>query len=647
MGCTKKSRFCWLLVLGLMLAIFCGCVAKERITYAAGDLANGGFEDGLKEFWSISGTTQAVTIDQVCCYEGTAGVTIGGAEAYNVALTQYIEGLAPGYYYLEAYARNEGNQNYCYVYGNGTGQGKCMTAVPVTNHTQAWTKVTVRGIQVGADGILEIGMCADGEGQYVHFDALSLHYEKDQEKQYEALFGGAVSWLDWVEDLGGKYWRTDGTEADALQIMAENGCNFVRLELYNNPGDYINEYGDMFPEGYKDADAIFDLAVRAHNKGMKIQLSFMYSDCWGNGAIPSDWLAAIEGVTDEAEITAILTDCLYRYTLDFMERLAAAGIYPEYVSLGNEMEGGILTPYGLTYPDDGDLSAFRSFMDAGYRAVKEVSPESQVVLHISCNAEDMFWEGKSGMGMWFFGLCEENHIAYDVIGISFYPFWAQNRSQYAVKNALNTEDLVQWCDMMIDTFDKDILIMESGYNWGKPGQLSNNGAYAGIYPSTPEGQRDFMFELLNAIKCVKDGRCVGSLYWDPVLVKQEGIGYAIMSENGQARPNVVETTTFFDYDHVALPVLNAYKYNTAGSGDGVLYGTVTCADGKPLAEETVVLRFGETDYTVTTDRYGDYYLRVPAGSGTVTLDGQDGTKLTLLPGAEARLDWSLGSARTG
>ena len=114
--------------------------------------------------------------------------------------------------------------------------------------------------------------------------------------------------------------------------------------------------------------------------------------------------------------------------------------------------------------------------------------------------------------------------------------------------------------MMIDIYDKDILIMESGYNWGTPGQLANNGAYENIYPSSSKGQRDYVINLLNTIKSVKEGRCVGSLYWDPVLVRQNGVGWAMYDE-GKVRDNCVETTTFFDFSHKALPVLNAYKYN--------------------------------------------------------------------------------------
>ena len=178
-----------------------GCRNEQKIVYASMNIANGGFEEGLNDYWKVTATDNAVWTDLDTFHDGSNSLKIGGETVYSASVSQYINGLTPGYYYLEAYAQNEGDQNYCYLYGNGTGQGKCMTAVPVTAHTEEWKKVTVRGIQVGEDGILEIGMCADGSGQYAYFDSLSLHYEKDQQRPYESLFGGAVSWLDWVEDL--------------------------------------------------------------------------------------------------------------------------------------------------------------------------------------------------------------------------------------------------------------------------------------------------------------------------------------------------------------------------------------------------------------------------------------------------------------
>lgn len=627
-----------IILICFFLLTICGCDSQNTIIFSNGEITNSGFEDStIGKYWATTSSANTINIDSIS-HSGNQSIKIGKDDTYTATLTQHINGLQPGYYAIEAYTLNDGNQEFCYIYGNGSNQGQCMTSIPRTTKKDEWTKVIVRGIVVEEDGVLELGINVSGNNQYVYFDDLSLIYETNQTEPYETLIGGAISWLDWVEDKGGKYYRADGTEGDALQIMAENGCNFVRLELYNNPGNYANELGEQFPKGYKDADSIFNLAKRATSKDMKIQLSFMYSDYWGNDAIPSDWKAAIEGIENKDEITAILSNCIYQYTKNYMQRLADAGIYPEYVSLGNEMEAGILTPYGQSYvegDENGDVSAFCSFLDAGYRAVKEVSPNSQVVLHISCNANDLFWEQKSGMGKWFFNICEKNDIKYDVIGISFYPFWAQTTDKYAVQKSLDLKDLIEWCNMMIDEYDKDILIMESGYNWGNPGQLSNNGAYTNIYPSSPEGQRDFVLELLNAIKCVKDGRCVGSLYWDPVLVKQDGIGYAIY-ENGEARPNVVETTTFFDYNHKALPVLKAYLYNTGGSTQGIIYGKITNADGQILSNTNVTIEFANTTRNILTDKYGNYYTHIDPGNGNIY-----GNNISISAGDKIQLNFTV------
>ena len=611
---------------------------ENTIKYSNGGITGGDFEEETNEFWLSNSTEGSVIVDTQYAYSGEKSMKIGLNKDYEAKVVQHIENLKTGYYYMEAWVLNDGNQDYCYMYGKGTGQGECMTAVPKGLNRDTWRKVTVRGIKVEDDGILELGIKSKGNNQFLFVDNVKLEYENNQDTQYESLYGGAISWLDWVEDLGGKYYYEDGTEGDALQIMAESGCNFVRLELYNNPGDYVNENGDAFPKGYKDADAIFDLAIRAHNKEMKIQLSFMYSDYWGNDAIPVDWAAKIEGITDSEERTRILSECIYEYTKNFMQRLADAGIYPEYVSLGNEMSGGILTPYGSTYDSEESLQAFKAFMDAGYKAVKEVSPSSKVVLHIACNGDDLFWESKVGTGMWFFKLCEENGIEYDVIGTSYYPFWGQTDSEYAVKKAINADDMVEWCNMMIDTFDKDILVMESGINWGTPGQLANNGAYEGIYKYTPEDQRNYMYELINALKSVKDGRCVGDLYWDPILVRQEGIGWAVKADGSGSEPNCVETTTFFDFKHIALPVLDAYRYNVVSDGRVTLYGTITDENGAPVKEEKVTITVGDSSYEVLTDRYGAYYIKVAELSGGVSVDGGEGYELNATYGDMVEID---------
>ena len=561
----KKNQIRIALFLSLCLALAFGCGQRQPFAadepetepFANGAAENGGFENGLTG-WTVEGGAAALSAP---AFAGESALQLGAEGDYAVSVTQRIRNLEPGYYFLQARTQSEGDQEACYLFAASETEGGflCKTAVPRTIREGEWTLVTVRGILVNEDGCLAIGAAAKGSGQLVRIDDFTLCREADQSRQYPNLFGGAVSWLDWEEDMGALYFDETGRQRDALEILKESGCNAVRLELYNHPGAYRDADGNYLPAGYKDADAIFALAQRADALGMEIFLSFMYADYWGNDDVPADWLAALDGLSD-AEKTDCLCAALYDYTASFLERLKDAGVQPRYVSIGNEIDAGILLPYGSSYESEASAAALATFLNSGYSAVKDVFPDSQVVLHLGTNCDDLHWESNSGAGVWFFDLMQRYGVQYDMIGTSYYPSWAQTDRAEAKKRALDLHDLADWCEMMTDRYDKDVLICESGYNWGTPGQLANNGAYAGIYPSSPEGQRDYVTDLINTVKSVKDGRCVGCFYWDPVLVRQPGVGWALYGD-GQARENVVETTTFFDYDHKALPVLHAYRDN--------------------------------------------------------------------------------------
>jgi len=95
--------------------------------------------------------------------------------------------------------------------------------------------------------------------------------------------------------------------------------------------------------------------------------------------------------------------------------------------------------------------------------VKTVSPGTKVILHVNTP--------KSGTVTWFFDLMVSRGVKWDVIGCSYYPFWAEITSEQA------RAQIEQWQPR----YNKPVLIMETGYNWnpttcsGWPGQLSNNG----------------------------------------------------------------------------------------------------------------------------------------------------------------------------
>ncbi len=446
--------------------------------------------------------------------------------------------------------------------------------------------------------------------------------------------GGDVTEVNYIEDLSGKYYTRDGKEEDVFKILSDAGMNMARIRLSNHPGKGSGDGVYYLPEGYQDEKDCLDLAKRAHDAGMGIQFTFNYSDYWSNGSrqiIPQDWVKEIKAdlgydvkdakflnsMTDKQrkEIQEKLKTIIYDYTFDIMTKLKNQGTEPEYVSLGNEINGGILFPFANTYAanmskdnfelqfgenkSDSDIlcpedwNALADFLNAGYDAVKAVSPNSKVIIHIADGSKDSTFT-------WFFDKFEAAGGKYDVIGASYYPAWSNN----------TIETCVEFINNISEKYNKDIMIMETGFNWnatrkdGYAGQLVDIDAYKDIFPPTPEGQRDYLTDLFRQFSDTK--RCAGVLYWDPCMIHVEDkdgnnlSGWAYKEADDKVDANVVENTTLFDFDGKALPSLDAFggsntEYVLCYDKDGKLVGVNSAGefaktkvykwDGKSLIAE--------------------------------------------------------------
>ena len=413
--------------------------------------------------------------------------------------------------------------------------------------------------------------------------------------------GGDMTEVNYIEDLGGVYKDFADKPVDVFEFLAENGMNMARIRLSNTTGKGTGDSVYYLPEEYQDEADCLDLSKRAHDAGMEIQFTFNYSDYWSNGSrqiIPSEWVKAIKDdlgydVKDpaflksmtEAQITQIrakLGDLVYEYTKDIMTKLKNQGTVPKYVSLGNEINGGMFFPFAntfdanmnskrfeLVYNNDvdeaNDIKCYKNWkaladiLNRGYDAVKEVSDESQVVIHIA-NEDGM----KESVCTWFIGSYIQAGGKVDVIGTSYYPSWTR----------APIENCVSFCQNMSKLYDKDILIMETGYNWdpkkknGYDGQLNHNApGYEEKYPYTQEGQKAYLSDLFDKLQNVEGTRCVGAIYWDPCMIHVEDpdnpneslSGWAYRESDDKPDGNVVENTTLFDFDGKAVLAVEAFR----------------------------------------------------------------------------------------
>src|SRR5690625_1661223 len=90
--------------------------------------------------------------------------------------------------------------------------------------------------------------------------------------------GADISTLEQLESKGARFY-VNGVEKDLLEILKENGVNYIRLRLWNDPYDTNgNDYG----AGNADIETVISLAKRAKNLDMKFLLDFHYSDFWAD-----------------------------------------------------------------------------------------------------------------------------------------------------------------------------------------------------------------------------------------------------------------------------------------------------------------------------------------------------------------------------
>ena len=480
------------------------------------------------------------------------------------------------------------------MYGVSDGYTAASTVLPVSADG---VKVTVRGIEV-ENGKCTIGVGTDGNSVIAISDVDLVKTDK----QNGFIQGGDMTEVDYIESLGGEYKDSDGNKVDPFEFLSQNGMNMARIRLSNTPGKGTGDGVYYLPSGFQDEEDCLKLAKRAKDAGMGIQFTFNYSDYWSNGSrqiIPSEWVKQIKdelgydvknadflnSMTSEQreEIQDKLAEIVYNYTYDIMSKLKAQGTVPEYVSLGNEIRGGMLFPFGNTYDasmnrdrfelvfgDDKnadedikcpkDWEGLVKFINAGYDAVKAVSEDSKVIIHLDDGS-------KSNKFTYFFDELDKLGAKYDVIGASYYPAWTDN----------NAEACKEFCNEISKKYDKDIMIMETGFNWnetrkdGYAGQLKDSDVYKDIYPPTMTGHKNFMAELFNELKSVDDNRCLGVLYWDPCMIHVEDkdnknaslSGWAVKESDDKTDVNVVENTTLFDFDGKAIPSVDVYKHSSS------------------------------------------------------------------------------------
>ena len=303
--------------------------------------------------------------------------------------------------------------------------------------------------------------------------------------------GADVGWLQQMEATGYVFRNEQGQPQDCFAILKAQGINSIRLRVFVHPSD------DK-ASGHCSPAEVVAMAKRAAGLGFRVMIDFHYSDTWadpGKQAKPAAWATH--------SFPQLLTD-VYDHTFSTMTALRAAGVTPEWVQVGNEIPGGMLWPEGSTK----NFGQLAQLITKGYDAVKAASPSSKVVVHLDRGNDNLLYR-------WFFDQLVANGGRFDVIGMSYYPYWL--KQDYTASIANLQANLL---DMVRRYPGKQVVVAEVGNDYT---QVQNT--------------FDMLQATQQAVRAVPNGAGLGVFYWEPEGAKSwSGYQLNAWQDDGQPSP---------------------------------------------------------------------------------------------------------------
>lgn len=324
--------------------------------------------------------------------------------------------------------------------------------------------------------------------------------------------GMDISTLLEKETCGARYYD-NGVEQDLFAILKAYGTNSVRLRLWNDP--YAPD-GTPYGAGTNDLNKVIVLAGRAKKYQIGYLLDLHYSDFWADPGKQTT-LKAWQGMNEDE-----LEAAVYQYTKEVMQTLKDKGLLPEMVQVANELTNGLLWPSGRKP----EFDRIAKYLNAGIRAVREIQADIPIMIHLDNG-------GFNEMYVEWFDEFTKRAEPFDIIGLSYYPFWHGTMEDYRDREGKPLDQLKEMATKpeLVEKLD---------------------------YPMTKEGQTSFMKDLMELIADIPGGE--DFYYWGPAWIPVPGCGWATeaaLAYIGEKGPggNEWANQALFDYDGNALPAL--------------------------------------------------------------------------------------------
>ena len=367
----------------------------------------------------------------------------------------------------------------------------------------------------------------------LRFLALSLLLIYTSMSEAQMYVGGDISLLSKYEANGANYMDKDGKKiTDVLTFLKEQGLNTMRVRLFVDPSKASAEAKG---QGVcQDLEYVKKLGKKIKDAGLQFMLDFHYSDTWADPshqATPNSWIA----------INTPTYEYIYTYTKVSLEALVAAGATPDFIQTGNEISFGMLWD-GCKVSANSSWSAYldtnwnhlaTALKNAG-KACREICPHAKIIIHTEQCANN------PTLDVSFFNRIKYNDIDYDIIGVSYYPYF-KGRVTNLDKGLTRLETNFP---------DKKIMIVETGcaYHY-EVGDKDKQ-----FYSLTYEGQRQFTSDLITMLNTHQN---VNGLLWWFLEANEYGLDWATKrvtdgwynaslfdNETGRALPALYELKNF-------------------------------------------------------------------------------------------------------
>ena len=429
-----------------------------------------------------------------------------------------------------------------------------------------------------------------------------------------------------LKKAGVKYYDYEGNETPLLKVLHDNGINYIRIRIWNDP---FNADGETYGGGGNDVSTGVEIAKEAAQYDMKVLLDFHYSDFWAEPAVqlvPKAWKKDVNN-------TEKMCSDVYDFTKESIQKFKDAGANIGMVQVGNEITNGLLGIYSnrdkgesfnVIWGDKKKSTEVNKYLKAGIKAVREYTPQALVALHLET---PNVWKYKTIMNTW-----KRDNVDYDVLGSSYYPFWSIAAKANTPKTLKDVQTLAASYGKMFAVFETSwVNSLNDGD--GTPNSIGDSTS-TGAYEVGPQGQVNELTDLYDTVLSQDNG--LGTFYWEgawiPVkagwtnweynkqIADQYGTGWASKGALGYFPDSKMyykgkaawggtswDNQALFDINGYPLQSLKFYKDSVSKGKEQIIVLKIVDKNGKEVyPTQYVKVEVGKTR-KITLPKFSGYY----------------------------------------